>query len=402
MSFAVNTGFVKNTAPFVDTSLFKKMDFWSSKNYNILIKGVHGIGKTLGVINYLEAKGINYKYFSCSTLNPWLHFIGVPEKRTGEDGKDYIDFILPKGFDDQVEVIILDEYNRCKDKNIKNATMELLQFRSINGRKFEKLRYIIACVNPDFDDDDKPDDLDYDVEPIDPAQLDRFQIQFEMPYMVNTSYFIHAYGKEYGLRACKWWKALSNELKLLITPRRLDYVLEHYLNGGDVKEMMHKKFFKKDSGCKSFVEAMMALSVDDQVEKAHQLYQSMNRTEAAKLINKDAEFFNALKSIHGKEELWQAVINKQDWCHFWFQCMTSDHFLTLFTTYPRFRKAVFNSSHFIDYIEPIFPFYITNVNSGSPEVKMITDNFAQVVNSKDEYRRKAAEVKEHSQFSFSQ
>lgn len=402
MSNAVDNVFVKNTAPFVDESLFKKMDFWAERNYNILIKGVHGIGKTLGVINYLNARGVNYKYFSCSTLNPWLHFIGVPEKKTGEDGKDYIDFILPKGFDDQVEVIILDEYNRCKDKNIKNATMELLQFGSINGRKFEKLRYIIACVNPDFEDDDKPDELDYDVEPIDPAQLDRFEIQIDFPYMVNTNYFVHAYGKEYGLRACNWWKGLAQEHKLLITPRRLDYVLEYYLNGGDVKDMMHKKLVSKKSGCKSFVEAMTALTEDDHVEKAHQLYQTMNRAEATRLINKDAKFFNALKGIHDKEELWQTISNKYHWCHFWFECMTADQFLTLFTTYYRFRKAILNSPFFIDYIEPIFPFYITNVNSEKSEVRMITNAFAQVVNSKVEYQQRAAEARERSPLGFTQ
>ena len=42
---------------------------------------------------------------------------------------------------------IFDELNRAKPK-VRNAVMELIQFRSINGIKFNNLRMIWAAINP--------------------------------------------------------------------------------------------------------------------------------------------------------------------------------------------------------------------------------------------------------------
>lgn len=389
MASLKNKEFIKNTEPFHDSHMFSKMDFWASRNHNILLRGLHGVGKTMGAISYLEAKGIKYKYFSCSTLNPWLHFIGIPDKKIDDNGNAHIEFILPEGFDDDVEVIILDEYNRCKDKNIKNATMELLQFGSINGRKFKHLRFIIGCINPDFEDDEKPDSLEYDVEPIDPAQLDRFEIQYDIPYTVNLKYFTHVYGADIATKACDWWKSLALQEKYLVTPRRLDYIIDYYLNGGDVSDMLNKKIKKK-----SFVDAMMTLSEDDIFKTIQSLFNNNKTKEATALINKDFKIVEAMKKIVTDDELWKNVVQKDEWCHFWLKCMSNEIFITIFTISPKFRRVIFSSQYFIDYIEPIYPFYILNTKSSNPETKMIISAFMSKVNERDDFRRKATEARE--------
>ena len=102
---------------------------------NVLIEGRHGTGKTTLISEIFNENCKKWLYFSGATLDPWVDFVGIP-KETKKGNNYVLSFVLPeKMTDDDVEAIFIDEYNRSH-KKVKNATMELIQFKSINGRKY--------------------------------------------------------------------------------------------------------------------------------------------------------------------------------------------------------------------------------------------------------------------------
>jgi hypothetical protein len=211
----------------------EKLDFYVKNNLNVIFKGKHGTGKTARVIDTFGRNELKWKYFSASTLDPWVDFVGVPREAKDANGNVYLDFVRPREFaTDEVEAIFFDEYNRAAKKT-KNAVMELIQFKSINGKKFNNLRIVWAAINPDEDDT-----FTYDVEKMDPAQLDRFHIQIDVPYQPDLDYFSNKYGKEVGEGACEWWNMQDDKVKNAVSPRRLDYAVMIYQKGGNLNDVL--------------------------------------------------------------------------------------------------------------------------------------------------------------------
>ena len=60
----------------------KKIEFWIENSQNVLFIGRHGVGKTAIVKDAFERRSINYRYFSASTMDPWVDFVGVPKEKT--------------------------------------------------------------------------------------------------------------------------------------------------------------------------------------------------------------------------------------------------------------------------------------------------------------------------------
>ena len=206
-----------------------KMDLWIEKNYNVILEGKHGVGKTEIIKQKFEEHKLNWLYFSASTMDPWVDFIGIPREKK-ENGIEFTELVRPKYLaEDSIDAIFLDEYNRAP-KKIRNATMELIQFKSINGKKFNRLKFIWVAINPE------DDESEYDVEKLDDAQRDRFQIYYKVPYAVSIEYFHKKYGEK-GVIGIKWWNALEDDKKKLISPRRLDYCLDYYNSNGDLGDI---------------------------------------------------------------------------------------------------------------------------------------------------------------------
>lgn len=205
------------------------LDGWIANNLNVCLVGKHGIGKSTIILDAFNRHNLKYKYFSASTLDPWVDFLGIPTVKAVED-KSYIDFILPQGMDEDLEAIFLDEFGR-EAKQIRNALMELIQFKSINGRSFPKLRFIWVAMNPSTDSDT------YNVEEIDPAQLDRFHIITELYDEPDVAYFSSKF-PEHAKPAIDWYKQQSKEVLSFLSPRRLDYVLEAIKNGVNPKYLL--------------------------------------------------------------------------------------------------------------------------------------------------------------------
>lgn len=203
---------------------------WIANGLNVYLQGLHGVGKTEMALAACVKDGLKFKYFSVPTLDPWVNFVGIPREGKDEKGRPAIDFLLPREMSDDLEVVILDEYPRAKPA-IRNAVMELIQFKSINGRKFSKLKSIIACANP------HDDDGTYDGERIDPAQLDRFHIHVSVPYEMNLEWCIKKYGKS-AEAIIQWWSGLSPAIRASVSPRRVAQAYDACKAGIDPETML--------------------------------------------------------------------------------------------------------------------------------------------------------------------
>lgn len=202
-------------------------DFWIKNKYNVLLIGGHGIGKTSLITKAFSKNQLNHRYFSASTMDPWVDFIGVPKEMKDEQG-EYLELVKPKEFrDNKVQALFFDEFNRAHPK-VQNAVMELIQFKSINGKNFGNLDIVWAAIN------DAVDDVEYNTDKLDYAQLDRFHVIVKLPSKPQVSYFRENHGKN-GEIAVKWWNDLSDDLKKFISPRRLDYILNIYKEGGNIQ-----------------------------------------------------------------------------------------------------------------------------------------------------------------------
>ena len=214
----------------------KSLDFWIQNNLNVLFRGKHGVGKTTIILDAFKRNNLKYKSFSGATMDPWVDFVGVPKEKTDEKGS-YLDLVRPKDLrDHDIEAIFIDEFNRTH-KKVRNAVMELIQNKSINGHKFNNLKVVWAAINPDPDNNDN-EEHEYDVEKLDPAQEDRFEIRIDLPYDVDKTYFATKYGEEIGETSCQWWDKLPKNIKNHISPRRLDYALAYFVNKGNIEEIL--------------------------------------------------------------------------------------------------------------------------------------------------------------------
>lgn len=215
------------------------LEKYVDNNQNVLFEGEHGVGKS-AIVNEIFNKKFgemnkDWLYFSASTMDPWVDLIGLPKEKTDALGNTYIDLIPPKRFvNGEVKGIFLDEYNRS-DKKLKNAIMELIQFKSINGNKFPKLQCVWAAINPQDDQDT------YSVDEIDPAQLDRFHVHIKIPTKLDTKLLIDKHSDIVAKPFIEWWHKLSDKNKKLVSPRRLDYSIQAFKDGGDLRHYLNKQ-----------------------------------------------------------------------------------------------------------------------------------------------------------------
>lgn len=163
-------------------------------------------------------------------MDPWIDFIGVP-KTVHKNGQDVLELVKPQEFaNDEIEAIFFDEFNRAPSKVI-NAVMELIQFKSINGKRFNNLKVVWAAINP-YDEEGT-----YSVEQIDAATKDRFHIQIQIPLELDTTYLIKTHG-ELARPFIKWWNELPKDLKIQVSPRRLDYAIQVHRAEGDLRDVL--------------------------------------------------------------------------------------------------------------------------------------------------------------------
>lgn len=302
-------------------SLDIKLDLWIKNNENVLLIGKHGVGKTAMVRQAFERNKVKWKYFSASTMDPWVDFVGVPKECTKNMGGEEISFIkMVKPLDfalGEVEAIFLDEFNRSP-KKIRNAVLELIQFKSVNGDRFPNLRMVWAAVNPEDDSDT------YDVERMDPAQLDRFQIHKNIEYRPDADYFRNKFGAVQADGAMSWWDQLDESTKSIVSPRRLDYALTGYSKGGDLRD-----YLPQECGVSKLLHVLKEGPV---TKKLSQFMSDGDRDGAEKWLKVENNFSAASKFICQSQTIMK-----------WFApIMPKEKIVALMHQDEKFRKHVIN------------------------------------------------------------
>lgn len=318
-----------------------KMDWWISHGLNVLFRGKHGVGKTSLVKSAFNNANLKWRYFSASTMDPWVDFVGVPrEKRQkvktpilGPDGEpvldeageakykikriSYLQLVRPRDFaDGTVEALFFDEFNRAP-KKVRNAVMELLQFKSINGERFPNLKVIWAAINPDDDED-----AEYDVEKLDPAQADRFEVTVDIPYKPHGPFFQATYGERIAKAACEWWEALPDDMKKLVSPRRLDYALRVFEQQGDVRDVLPVE-------C-NVSKLLTGLNTGPITERLEQLLREKKTSEARSFLANDNNYASAMRYIPESDTLME----------FFLPLLPSEKLATLMATEDRAFKFI--------------------------------------------------------------
>lgn len=214
------------------------LKLYAENGLNVMLSGRHGIGKTALIKEvFNELYGDRWAYFSSPTMDAYIDFIGAPRAVENDDGVTVLKLIKPERFAyDEIEALFFDEFNRAP-KKIRDAVMELIQFKSINGKKYNNLKIVWGAINPSDDDDMS---YGYDVETIDPAQYDRFEIHIDIPYKLDNNFFIENYG-DIAIPFTEWWLSLDKEIQFNISPRRLEAAIKVYLSNGDLSHVLPKK-----------------------------------------------------------------------------------------------------------------------------------------------------------------
>lgn len=261
-----------------------ELDFFIDNNRNVLFEGEHGVGKTSMIFECFKRHNLNFKYLSGSTLDPWVDFVGVPKELEDANGELYLGLVRPQDWaKDEVEALFIDEYNRAP-KKVRNAVMELIQFKSINGKKFNKLRFVWVAINPEDSDTNE-----YDVEPLDPAQKDRFHCHVYIPNKPSYEYFRDKFSDKVATEAINWWNGLSTEVQTKVSPRRLDYALEIVEMGGNVNYVL-----PKESNPKILVEKIGGRSIKDIL---FELQKSQDEERIKKWFANDNNLIEALPEV---------------------------------------------------------------------------------------------------------
>jgi len=186
-------------------------------------------------------------------------------------------------------------------KTVRNALLELQQFKSINGRKFPNLKIIWGAVNPAKKEEE---DADYDVEELDPAQLDRFHIIVELPNSPSLSFFKKKYGDYKAKILCDWWAKQPKEALKILSPRRLDYIGESFLKGLDIKYLLPESANVRD--------LVQQLSTDETVVKIKQLLENPTDDAMKEFLSNDDNFLKCKNELQNSKywKYWK-YINKE-------------------------------------------------------------------------------------------
>lgn len=257
------------------------LQLYLDNNLNVLLAGHGGTGKTSVVKDLFQKEfGDDWLYIAGATCDPFTDLLGIPRPvKDEESGKDVLDFIKPKKLQlNKVKAIFCDEYNRAP-KKVMNALMEIIQFKSLGNEPVPNLRMVWCAVNPD--------DADYNLEErLDRSQKDRFHIWIDVPYLLDTDYFVNQYGKEIADGAQEFWSELSEEVKKEISPRRLQYAIDIWKIGGSLREVL-----PKSANISKLVSNLKNGSLASQLEK---IFDDDDKTIKDKL--KDSNLMNAVKN----------------------------------------------------------------------------------------------------------
>lgn len=284
---------------------------------------------TMRILKVFEEKlGTKWAFFNGATTDPWTDLIGIPSVDEST-GTKIIKYVRPEELDDSLGGIYIDELNRAKTAT-RNALLELIQFKSINGRKFPNLKVVWASINPPRNEEDANAFI-YDVEELDPAQVDRFHIIVKIPNEPDISYFTEKF-KLRGTNLVDWWKQQCDKTKQIVSPRRLEYIANLWAKGIDVSDALpicaNIKMLKKMIDSAPVINRFNDLK--DKREKA--------KGDAASKINE--EIANLMNDENNFEELKEYIIKNGEW-NFLKWLKNEEKIDLIYQTHPEEIKAYF-------------------------------------------------------------
>lgn len=241
------------------TQLIPKAKTYLDEGMNVLLIGLHGVGKTEAVVQLARDENVVLKYYSCSTLDPFTDLVGVPTPRkfctrdriwlgTDKDAcpicgsvleqedspvVESLKMVRPRDVD-EAELIFFDEFNRGDEKT-QNAIFEIIQFGTINGDKIKNLRACWAAMNPP--------DGDYKVSDLDPALIDRFDIFIDIQAKPSVPYMSEYIPKPIAQALSSWWgehNSARKGMENFISPRRLMKIGLVHQATGDFRSALPK------------------------------------------------------------------------------------------------------------------------------------------------------------------
>lgn len=205
----------------------KELADYISGGMNVLISGPHGVGKSAITYEAANRLGLKCAMFTGSTMDPYIDLVGIPKTVPyGDAGEETLKLVRPHKIDD-AEVIFVDEYNRIPDVRGQNAFMEMALERSINGEPLPNLKSVVVCINPA---NDETSGHQYQVNDIDPAMIDRFDIYEELKPEVSVSLLVSlGFTRHVATALVKWHRTNSGEGTQYISPRRLVKIGKNYM-----------------------------------------------------------------------------------------------------------------------------------------------------------------------------
>lgn len=214
------------------SSCSKTIKICMSEKRNVLLVGDHGVGKTEMVREEAQRQGLKLKYYSSSTLDPWSDLTGIPIPVDAETGKrgvgKQLEFIRPADIEN-AQIAFFDELNRSHPK-VMDAVLEITQFHTINGKSLPRLKMVWAAINP-------PGDI-YNVNELDPVLADRFHVHLPVPAEPSIAYYTKKAGiaPQVAKALVTWWhRDLDDNLRQMISPRRLEYMGQNYSKGIELR-----------------------------------------------------------------------------------------------------------------------------------------------------------------------
>jgi len=136
--------------------------------HNIMLVGVHGIGKSEIIRGYYEERGLRVVSLFLGQMSDPGDLIGLP--RLAEDKTE---FMLPWWFptDGKPVVLFLDELNRARPELLQTV-MDLCLNKTLAGKTLPRGSRVVSAVN---------EGEEYQLTDLDPALVSRFNIYYFSP-----------------------------------------------------------------------------------------------------------------------------------------------------------------------------------------------------------------------------
>lgn len=199
-------------------NIFEKDDqeFLLKAEKPVLLIGEHGVGKTSVLRSISTNFNLKMHELNAATMDPFVHIVGLPVTHEGKVTMTPPDALM------SAEMLFIDEINRA-DRPSRNALMEIICDKSVNGVALPNLKLIVAAMNPP--------DGEYQVDALDTALDDRFLYRFNVKR--DISYALNLLTDEKQKAAVRKW---YSNLDAPPSPRRLTWVVETAFDGEKVNE----------------------------------------------------------------------------------------------------------------------------------------------------------------------